>query len=71
MPFGEGLSGSIGPGERQGQQGQEFAEPVGMGQMGVLEVEATGFQGAEQGFNFPSSGIGRERRLRRRAGTGD
>ena len=51
MPFGEGLSGSIGPGERQGQQGQEFAEPVGMGQMGVLEVEATGFQGAEQGFN--------------------
>ncbi len=71
LPCGEGFAGSIGPGERQGQQGQEFVEPVGMSQLGVLDVEAAGFQGAEQGFDFPSPGIGRERRLLRCAGTSD
>lgn len=44
----EGFAGAVGSGEGQGEQAHELGEALGVGEVGVLEVEAPGFQGDEQ-----------------------
>jgi len=39
----EQFAGTISPSEGQGEQSQQLAQAFGIGQVGVLEVEATGF----------------------------
>jgi len=64
-------AGAIGPGEGQGEQAKEFAEAFGVGQVGVLEVEAPALQATEQGLDLPAVGVGFNGLGLGRAGTGD
>jgi hypothetical protein len=43
---------------RPGEQAHELGEALGVGKMGVLQVEATGFEAAEQGLHLPAVGVG-------------
>ena len=36
----------------------EFGETLGIGEVGILQVEAAGLEGAEQGSDWPAVGIG-------------
>lgn len=44
--------------EGQGGEAHELGEALWVGEVGVLEVEAPGLQGAEQGFDLPAVGVG-------------
>jgi hypothetical protein len=54
----EQLADLVGPGEGQGEQAHQLGQALGVGEVGVLEVEAPGLQSAEQGFDLPAAGIG-------------
>ncbi len=47
------LTGVVRPGKGQAQQGDEAAEPLGVGQMGLLEVKAAGFEATEEALDIP------------------
>lgn len=47
----------VSPGKGQSEQAEQLAEPSGIGQVRVLEVEAPALKAAEQGFDFPAPGV--------------
>ncbi len=47
------FSRAAGPGEGQGEQAHQLGEALGVGEMGVLQVEAPALQAAEQGLDLP------------------
>ncbi len=49
----EQLAGAVSPGEGQGEQAHQLGQALGVGQVGVLEVEAPALQAAEQGLDLP------------------
>ena len=65
------FAGLVSPGEGQGEQAEHFAQAFGVDEVGVLEVEAAGFQAAKQSFDLPATGIGLDGLGLWREGTGD
>jgi hypothetical protein len=53
---------AVGPGEGQGEQAHQLGEALGVGEMGVFQVEVPAFQAAELGFRL-ASGRRRHRSL--------
>ncbi|MCP5425141.1 MAG: hypothetical protein H6970_08755 [Gammaproteobacteria bacterium] len=51
------FTGATGPSEGQGEQTHELGQTLGMGEMGIFKIEATGFQATEQGFNLPTTNL--------------
>ena len=49
---------AVAPSEGQSEQPHHFRQASGVGQVGVLEVEAPRFQATEQGFQLPAVGVG-------------
>jgi hypothetical protein len=47
-------SGEHGPTETQGKEGDEFTETFGLAKVGGFKVEASGFEGGEQGLDAPA-----------------
>ena len=45
------FAGAVAPREGQGEQPHHFGQARGVGEVGILEVEAPGFEASEQGFN--------------------
>jgi len=50
----EQLADLVDPGEGQGEQAHELGQALGVGEVGVLEVEAPALQAAEQGLDLPA-----------------
>ena len=67
----EQLAGAVGPGEGQGEQAHQLGEALGVGQVGVLEVEAPTLEAAGQGLDLPTVGVGVDGLGLGRAGAGD
>ena len=49
----EQRTGAVGPGEGQGEQGHQLRQALGVGEVGVFEVETPAFEAAEQGLDIP------------------
>ena len=52
------FAGAVGPSEGQRQQAHHLGQASGVFEMGLLEVEAAGFEATEQGFHLPAVGVG-------------
>lgn len=52
------FAGAVAPREGQGEQPHHFGQARGVGEVGILEVEAPGFEASEQGFHWPAVGVG-------------
>jgi hypothetical protein len=49
--------GEHGPAEAQGEQSDELTQTLGMTEVGGFEVEASGFEGGEEGLNAPAQTV--------------
>ncbi len=49
--------GEHGPAEAQGEQSDELTQTLGMTEVGGFEVEASGFEGGEEGLNAPAQAV--------------
>jgi hypothetical protein len=47
------FAGAVGPGKGQSQQAHHLGQARGVFEVGILEVEASCFETAEQGFDIP------------------
>ena len=52
------FAGAVAPREGQGEQPHHFGQARGVGEVGILEVEAPGFEASEQGFHLPAVSVG-------------
>ncbi len=47
------FAGAAGPGEGQGEQAHQFGQALGIGEVGVFQIESPALEAAEQGFDIP------------------
>ena len=53
----EPIADFVRPAEGDGKDGGELGDALRVGHVGVFEVEATGFQGGEEGLDLPALGV--------------
>lgn len=67
----EPFAGAVAPRKGQRQQAHHFGQSSGVGQVGILEVEAPGFEATEQGFHLPAVSVGTDGLILRGAEGGE